>query len=324
MAPKDPKAQPYTRAGMEREYGISQAVLDDNPDLRAVLDKIFADLKQGIEYQPKDIAAMIQNTGWFKKHTSDWMKIQKDRASKDPAIWDAIVGNRAQTIMETAAQAGASIDEATARKYAEQMIYGSGWNGQSFEIYDDKWLKKALGSAIDYTKTKTVNGLPMYDLTGVAEQNAQSLYQMAYDYGIDSSMSNQAFTAWFQKSLTGIMDGSIQQQDVDDELQQMALSRFPGMASQFQRGLTLRQAADPYLKTIADTLEMPLDGVSLDDDLVQRVLNGVDEQGNFKPMSLYEAKLAARKDSRWKYTEKAKNEYTDIASTILKDFGFLG
>lgn len=318
------KPVPYTRAGIAGEYGISKAILEENPDLQAVLDTIFADLKRGVEYQPKDIATMIRNTDWFKKHTNSWMNIQKDRASKDPKIWDALVSQRAEEIIQTATQAGAQIDEPTARKYAEQMMYGSGWNGDSFEIYNETWLKKALSSAIDYTKTKTVNGVEMYDLTGTAEDNASKLYDLAYQYGVDSSMSNTAFTSWFQKSLKGIMDGTVAQQDIDDEIQQMALSRFPGMASQFQRGLSLRQAADPYLKTIADTLDMPIDGVSLDDDLVQRVLNNVDEQGNFKPMSLYDAKLAARKDPRWKYTEKAKNEYTDAASQILKDFGFLG
>lgn len=306
------------------EYGISKAILDQNPDLQGVLDQLRADRKRGIEYEPKDIALKIQNTDWFRKHTSNWMAIQKDRESKDPAIWDSVVEQRAQQVLESARDAGASITDEEARKYAEQLIYGSDWNGDSFEIYDDKWLTKTLASAIDFTKTKQVNGVDVYDLAGAAEENAKNLYQMAYDYGIDSSMSNGTFTGWFEKSLAGVMDGSLAQDDVDNELRDQAMSMFPGMTQQLQRGQTLRQAADPYLMAISNVLDMNPGSIDLNDGLVQKVLNNVGSDGAFKPMSLYDAKLAARRDERFQYTGTAKKEKTDLASQILRDFGFLG
>lgn len=312
------------RQAIKREYGISKKVLDDNPDLKAVLDKILADVRQGIEYEQADIAQMLGETNWFKRHTANWMKIQKDRAAKDPAIWDALVGSRAEQVKKTYQKAGADIDDETARKYAEQLIYGSGWEGDNFEIYDDEWLAKQLGSAIDFDKKKTVNGIEVYDLKGEAETQAEALYKLANSYGYDTSMSNKAFTSWFEKSLKGVLDGTVAAQDVDDELVESAMSRFPGLAPQLQRGISLRDAADPYLSAIADTLELSRDSISLDDDLVQRVLNGSSTDGSFKPMSLYEAKLAARKDPRWQYTGMAKEEYTGIANIILRDFGFLG
>lgn len=323
MAPKTEKPQ-TTRAAIKAEYGISRAILEENPDLKAVLDGIMADLKKGIEYQPADLALKIKNTDWFRKHTGQWMEIQKDRQSKDPAIWDAIVRQRADAVLEAAREAGADIDEETALKYGEQMIYGSGWNGDTFEVYDEKWLQKALASAIDFSKTKQVNGVDMYELSGAAEANAERLYQMAYDYGIDASMSNEMFTRWFEKSLKGYMDGSIPEEDLDDDLRTQAMSAFPGMAPQLQRGLSLREAADPYLTALAGTLEMDPGSLNLNDDLVQRVLNNVGPDGQFKPMSIYDAKIAARRDGRWQYTSTAKKEYTDVASQILRDFGFLG
>jgi len=324
MAPKKNDQPSYTRQSIKAEYGISKAILDQNPDLKAVLDGIMADLNRGIEYQPADLALKIKNTDWFRKHTSQWMQIQKDRQSKDPAIWDAIVRQRADAVMDAAREAGADIDEATALKYGEQMIYGSGWNGDSFEVYDDNWLQKTLASAIDFTQKQEINGVQVYDLSGAAEANAERLYQMAYDYGIDSSMSNEMFTRWFEKSLTGFMDGSIPEEDLDDELRTQALSAFPGMAPQLQRGLSLREAANPYLTALANTLEIDSGSLDLNDDLVQRVLNNVGQDGQFKPMSIYDAKIAARRDERWQYTSTAKKEYTDVASQILRDFGFLG
>lgn len=323
MAPKNTTARAQTTA-IQREYGISKKILDENPDLQQVLNRIFADLKRGIEYQDTDIAQMLAETQWFKRHTSNWMNIQKDRNTKDPKIWDAIVGSRAEQIKKTYTAAGAVIDDETARKYAEQLIYGSGWEGDEFKIYDDDWLAKELASAIDFDKTKTVNGIEVYDLAGAAESQAEMLYGLANDYGYNTSLSNSAFTSWFQKSLRGLMDGTVAEQDIDDELKDNAMSRFPGLANQLQRGMTLRDAASPYLRTIAEVLEYDEGSISLDDDLVQRVLNGSGVDGGFKPVSLYQARLEARKDPRWQYTGRAKDEYTDIASKILRDFGFLG
>lgn len=324
MAPKKNDQPSYTRQSIKAEYGISKAILDQNPDLKAVLDGLMADMNRGIEYQPADIALKIKNTDWFRKHTSDWMQIEKDRLSKDSRIWDAVVQQRADAVMAAAREAGAEISEKDAREYGEKMIYGSGWNGDSFEVYDENWLQKTLASAIDFTQRQEINGVPVYDLSGAAEANAERLYQMAYDYGIDSSMSNDMFTRWFEKSLTGFMDGSIPEEDLDDELRTQALSAFPGMAPQLQRGLSLREAANPYLTALANTLEVDAGSLDLNDDLVQRVLNNVGQDGQFKPMSIYDAKIAARRDGRWQYTSTAKKEYTDVASQILRDFGFLG
>jgi hypothetical protein len=41
-------------------------------------------------------------------------------------------------------------------------------------------------------------------------------------------------------------------------------------------------------------------------------------------MNLYDAKKMARRSGNWDYTSTAKEEKTKIASTILRDFGFLG
>lgn len=312
------------RKQLKKDYGISAAVLTEFPEVDKVLKKIFEDLKQGIQYEDKDIASKIQNTEWFKRHTSGWMTVQKDRMSKDPAIWNSIVTERAQKVTEAYTKAGASIDDATARDMAEKMIYGSGWQGDSFEIYNEDWMTKTMAAAIDFSKTKTINGVVISDLSGSAEETAQKLYEMADAYGYNTSMTDEKFAGWFNKSLRGVMDGTVAAQDVDDELMENAISRFPGFSKQLQRGLTLKEAADPYMKTIAEVLEFEPNGIDLNDDLVQKVLNNVDGDGNFKPMSLYDARIAARSDSRWQYTGRAKDEYTGMANKILKDFGFLG
>lgn len=317
-----PAVDTLNKKDLAASYGIAANVLKGNKELGDVLDKIIT----GKITDPSRQLAMLQNTNWFKQHTSDWLAVEKSRLSKDPALWDALINKKADEIVKQFTAAGAPIDRAVALKYAKQLTYGSSGvkKGGTFEIYDDKWLSDQIVGAIDFHKTKTVNGIQMPDLMGKAQQFAQTLYGAAQDYGMETSMSKGAFASWFDRSIRGLMGGTMAVEDVTKELQSHALSLYPGLAPQLQRGMTLRQAADPYLKVVSDALELDQGSLDLHDDLMQRVLNSTDEAGQLKPISLYDAKLLARKDSRWQYTSKAKEEYTGIANTILQDFGFLG
>lgn len=307
---------------LAEKQGYAASILKKFPDLQEILRGI---LEEGIT-DPTLQLSRITNSDWFKSYLPSYIETEQARQRMAPEIWDSRVEASAEKIKRQFMASGAEIDDETAKKYAEQMLYGSSGDARdgNFEEFDEEWLTDTIADAIDFTKTKTVNGVQFYDLSGTAEETAQALYDAAYNYGMDTAMSNKAFTSWFEKSMDAVMKGDAAVQDVDDELVEQAMGRFPGLTSQLQRGLSLRDAASPYMKTIADVLEYDEGSLGFNDDLVQRVLNSVDGQGNFKPMSLYEAKLQARRDPRWDYTETAKNEKTDIASMLLKDFGFLG
>ncbi len=308
---------------LQATFGIAAGLLSD-PRFGAELTSVLTGIIRDKVTDPTLMLARLQETDWFQRHTSQWQAIEKDRLAKDPALWEAAVRERAEVVREQFAAAGAEIDDATATKYATQLIYGSGWEGESFEIYDENWLRETVASAIDFDKTKTVNGVLVADLRGQAATKAQELYALAHEYGLESSMTDKAFSDWFKRTLRGALDGSLTDDQLDDELVEQASSRFPGLAPALQRGMSLRTAANPYLRAISDTLEIDVDQVDLNDNLVQQILNGTGVDGDFKPMNLYQAKLAARKDDRWKYTETARREYTDMASRILADFGFGG
>jgi hypothetical protein len=41
-------------------------------------------------------------------------------------------------------------------------------------------------------------------------------------------------------------------------------------------------------------------------------------------MSIYDFEKTLRQDQRWQYTDQARSEASDIATKVLKDFGFMG
>lgn len=308
---------------LKKMYGLTGAIVNNDKSLQDAIKRITRDKIT----DPSLIDQIILDTTWFRGYTNTRLQVDKERRSKDPSIWEAQVGERARQVRAEFESAGAEIDEATARMYAENLIYGSARIEGNTVFYNDAWMRRTIAGAIDYSKTKNVNGITIRDLDGQAGAYAEQLTKLAADYGMDISRSGTGFNDWLENSLRRLMESPDPEKymvDVDDELKQNAISMYPGMASQIERGFTLKQALDPYLKMIATELEFDPNMFDLNDNLLQRAVNGIDDKGNHKPMSLYDAKLAARKDERWQYTSTAKKEYTDMASTILKDFGFLG
>lgn len=300
------------------QYSIPAAIINSDPEILEVIKWLQANPDAPMA----DVVLKLQETNWGKKTSTNkryWESFSQTR----PTDFELVIGE-IQTKVETQyKKAGLTIGQSEARDMATKLLYGSDRDESGNLVrFDQKWVDRQIANSIDFTKTRTVGGVQVLDVSGSAEKVAQDLYSVAYNYGIDSSMSNQAFKDWFGRTARAVMAGDMDMQQADDEIVDMARSRFPGMSSYFDRGINLRTAADPWIQTIKDVLEVG--DVDLNDDLFQRIVNNTDEQGNFRPMSLYEARLAARKDARWDYTGQAKEEKTDIASKILADFGFLG
>jgi hypothetical protein len=83
-------------------------------------------------------------------------------------------------------------------------------------------------------------------------------------------------------------------------------------------GIDLSTVYDPYKKLMGSVLEINPNSIELNDPTLRMAI------GPDKEMSLYEYQRALRKDNRWQYTDQARGEAADVATTVLKDFGFMG
>ena len=83
-------------------------------------------------------------------------------------------------------------------------------------------------------------------------------------------------------------------------------------------GVDLTTIYSPYKSILASTLEVNPNSITLNDPTLRMAI------GPDKEMSLYEYQRALRKDNRWQYTDQARSEASDVAKTVLKDFGFMG
>jgi hypothetical protein len=83
-------------------------------------------------------------------------------------------------------------------------------------------------------------------------------------------------------------------------------------------GVDLSTIYSPYKEALAQTLEINPNGITLNDPALRMAI------GPDKEMSLYEYQKALRQDQRWQYTDQARSEASDIATKVLRDFGFMG
>lgn len=90
------------------------------------------------------------------------------------------------------------------------------------------------------------------------------------------------------------------------------------VAQMIDNGLDLETVYSPYRTLMATTLEIPKENISLDDPTLRMAI------GPDKEMSIYEYQNSLRRDPRWQYTDKAREKVSEVASRVLKDFGFQG
>ena len=84
------------------------------------------------------------------------------------------------------------------------------------------------------------------------------------------------------------------------------------------QGINLETVYAPYKRTMASVLELNPEVISFDDPVLRSAI------GPDKEMPIYDFQRALRKDSRWQYTNNAREEVASITQKILQDFGFQG
>lgn len=306
---------------LAEKFEIAASYLSTDKSLQQVLKQI---VNQDIT-DPQLMQAMIQKTDWWKDYSNSLRQYTYVKET-NPAEFSKNLETAKQKVLTQAQGLGIDIDEATAEDWADRLLRGSTKVDQNgaVTIFDDAWLGKKLAAAIDFSKTKTVGGVQVFDLSGSIGATVDEIYRVARDYGVDSTMSNTVFNSWMKKTISGLVDGSMSKEDTEKAISEMAMNNFPGYAEQIRQGYSLREAAAPQLSALAAELELDPETMNLNDNVVQQVLNFQDKSGAYKPMTAYDARKAARKDNRWQFTQNAKNEYQNIAGKILQDFGFGG
>ena len=307
-------------ATLQAKFGIAAGIIGADTSLKTVLDQI---LQQGITSEAL-MTQMIQGTVWYKNQT-DKQRAFVFAKETNPGQFAADLQLNASNIVKQFMGNGIKITAAQAIDYAQQLMQSAIIDSSGKVVrYDQEFLNKIMANSIYFSKKSTIGGKVVYNMTGKLETVANELYKRAWDYGFPSSMSNTRFEGWFETTMKGLIAGTLNAEDIDNDFQKQAMSMFPGLTNQLSQGQTLRAAADPWINALANTWEVDPNTIDLNDKYLQQALNYTDEKGNVKTMNLYDTKKLGRRSPDSDFTSWAKEEKTGIANTILRDFGFLG
>lgn len=120
-----------------------------------------------------------------------------------------------------------------------------------------------------------------------------------------------------------IVAGKVDEDTVYSTIRESAAEAFPALADKIKAGIDLKTLADPYIQSMSSILEIPDTGIDMFDPKIRSAMAYTLPDGKIGTKSIYEFEKELRKDPRWQYTNNARNDAASIATTVLKDFGFM-
>ncbi len=140
---------------------------------------------------------------------------------------------------------------------------------------------------------------------------SQDLMSVARLNGMD--LSQDQLTSY----LTDIRNGKDINVIKNDIRYAAGLGRPDSIKKLLAEGTNLDTIYSPYKKTMAALLEVDANSIDLNDTTLQSAITD-------KELPIYEFRKMLKKDPRWQYTNNAREEVSNKALRVLRDFGFQG
>jgi len=110
-------------------------------------------------------------------------------------------------------------------------------------------------------------------------------------------------------------------EDVKAELAKKAENEYPTLADRYKTGVTTKDIADPVIKLLAKTWEVPEDTIDLDNPLVQSYIRPGGADGKQPPLTYAEIKQKAMNDPKFETTTTANELARQSATGLARALG---
>lgn len=270
----------------------------------------------------------IENTNWWRKNSSEVRKrltqfgnykdLQsqgQDVSKSDFGLW--LKKKKGQLKADARTIAGYALTDAEAEDIAQKIYLG-------FLDDDENAIRAFLVPYIGKT-TSIVNGMKMTGYSGQALKDYQTLQAIAKANGLSlkdilpnisaTTTGGDLEEAVLEKLALGELDVNRISQDARNLA---AIGQPQVVRGLLNQGYDLDQVYAPYKNIMSNVLELNPEQISLNDPTLRSAISDKGET------NLYDFQRMLRKDSRWQYTQNARQEVGDITLNVLRDFGFQG
>jgi hypothetical protein len=299
------------------EYGSIDTIFKTDTGLQALLRKAIG--KDGVPNTDDDLTVdqftnELENTDWFKTNASavrqrGFYKRQFDDLVKKGGNLEDLYKTTEygrglkftqQVIADEIKKVGATLTPEEIDLISRD-IYDLGYENQKAIV------SQRIRAKIAYKPGGIVGG--------EAGENLADLRKTAKANGLDLEKN-------FGSSIQGWLQNLAQGESVETFKQIIRSTAKLGLpekvSSLLDQGVDLDTIYNPYKRLMASVLEINPETISLDDQVLRSAI------GPDKEMSLYDYQKMLRKDNRWQFTNQAKEEVSDTALRVLRDFGFQG
>ena len=303
----------------------------DIPDYIFKMDTELSDLlvrAVNEKWTTKRWGEELELTNWYRKNNKnvrerltsfgnyeDLRSQGQDVSKSDYGLW--LRKKRGQLKADAQALAGIAITDQQADQIAQKIYLG-------FLDDDENAIRSFLVPFIGKT-TSIVGGKTITGYAGQALKDFQTLQGIAKANGLTLSQILPGISA---TTTGGDLEEAVLEKIALGELDVNRISQDARMMAgigqpEFVRGLLnqgydLDQVYAPYKNTMASVLELNPEQIDLNDPTLRSAISDKGET------NLYDFQRMLRKDSRWQYTQNARQEVSDITLNVLRDFGFQG
>ena len=325
-APKDKETPALTDAQQREEalgvvegtdFALPETIFNNVPSLKRILERYVAE-----DWTPDKLRKAIRDDVWYRQNSGaikqryvqlfNYRDLVKTGQAQGTTQYEQDIVKLERQIADKARAVGSGIasDPTALRKAAENMyITNVG--------IDDAMTTDFIAAAIRPIGS-TIGGKPTEGYSGKALQDYQTIQSAARANGFKvSDIIPGGFNE--QQVLQGIATGSIDINRIAQDARKLAAQGQPQYVRDLLgQGYNLDQVYAPYRTTMANLLELNSDQIDLNDPTLRMAIT---DKGD---MNVYDFKKALKKDNRWQYTENARQEVSDVALSVLRDFGFQG
>jgi hypothetical protein len=308
-------------------YDLPDYIFNTVPGLGDILIKAVSE-----GWDNEKFLATAKGTPWWQKNSANIRTRIVDRAKYDElraagedvtkTDYGLYLKKQIGSVKAKAREiAGVTLTDEQAQSVA-QKIYDGFLDDDPLAI--NALIVPFIGKVTSIAGTGTgAQGITGY--SGQALQNYQTLQSIAKANGfgikdilpgVSTSMTGGDIeTAVLQKLALGEIDINRVAQDARILASQGQPQYVRNLLNQ---GYDLENIYAPYKNQMAAVLEVNPDQINLNDPTLR---SAITDKGD---MNLFDFKRQLRQDSRWQYTQSARDEVSSGAMKVLQDFGFQG
>ena len=303
------------------DFELPETIFNNVPSLTKILDRYVKE-----NWTESKLRKAIREDVWFRKNSAvikqRYVQLYNyqdlvDTGQIDPQVpgntqFEQDIAKLERQVADKARAMGSGIasDPDQIKTVARKMYLTN-------QGIDDPMTVDFIAKAIRPV-TSTIGGVATQTYSGQALKDYQEIQSVARANGLrikDIIPGGMNERQVLEGIATGRLDANRIAQDTRILAQQGQPQYVRDLLSQ---GYNLDQVFAPYRQTMANLLEINADQIDLNDSTLR---SAISDKGD---MNIYDFKKTLKKDTRWQYTENAKQEVTDMTLKILRDFGLQG